>query len=488
MMSQAMLNTLSLAQLPAACAVPGYQRSLLQPGIVHLGLGAFHRAHQAAYTDAILGQGDLRWGIVGVSLRQPDTRNALAPQDNLYTLAIRGAQGETLRVIGALMSSLVAPENPAAVLAAMADPQCHIVSLTVTEKGYCYDPANRSLLQDHPDIVHDLAHPDTPRSALGFIVRALAQRKNSGLPPFTVLSCDNLPSNGDTARGLVCELAQRIDPQLADWIAAQGAFPNAMVDRIVPKTTDADRLEIATSLTLTDAWPVMTEEFTQWVIEDRFAGPRPAWQQVGVTMVDDARPYEHAKLRMLNGSHSSLAYLGILMGYLTVDRAMQDTDLTRFLERMMQSEIAPTLSRPALDAYRQDLLERFRNPSLNHQLHQIAMDGSQKLPQRLLGTIRARLAENLPIPCLSFAIAGWFHYLKEHTDDGVDYRICDPLAVLLREAANNEVDPVQALLNIKAVFGEEAPKEQGFVTPLRQHYARIAKAGTAQALQQLLDE
>lgn len=481
-----MINQHALPQLAAVCEVPAYDRTLLLPGIVHLGLGAFHRAHQAAYTEAILASGDLRWGIVGVSLRQPDTRNALVPQDNLYTLAIRSAQGERLRVIGALSATLVAPESPAAVLAAMSDARCQIVSLTVTEKGYCHDPASRALVFAHPDIVHDLAQPETPRSALGFIVRALQQRKKSGLPPFTVLSCDNLPSNGDTTRGLVLSLAEKIDPALAAWIAELGAFPNAMVDRIVPKTTDADRLDIASKLGVEDAWPVMTEEYTEWVIEDRFAGPRPAWERAGVTMVSDARPYEHSKLRMLNGSHSSLAYLGILIGYLTVDQAMQDAHLTQFLERMMQSEIAPTLSRPGLDSYRRDLLARFRNPSLNHQLHQIAMDGSQKLPQRLLGTIRDRLAENLPIACLGFAIAGWFHYLKEHTDGGTSYVMSDPLAAMLRTAANDGSDPVAALLQIKNVFGADLPQDERFVASVRQHYAAIAEAGTAAALQRLL--
>ncbi|MES2102704.1 MAG: mannitol dehydrogenase family protein [Pseudomonadota bacterium] len=487
-MSTQSINSHKLQQLAASAGVPGYDRKLVQPGIVHLGLGAFHRAHQAAYTDAVLAAGDLRWGIVGVSLRQSDTRDALAPQDNLYTLAIRSGQGESLFVIGALIKSLVAPENPPAVLAAMTDARCHIVSLTVTEKGYCHDPASRALMLEHPDIAHDLANPAAPRSAIGFIVRALALRRQAGTPPFTVLSCDNLPANGDTTRGLALAFAERIDPELAAWIAQRGAFPNAMVDRIVPKTTDADRTHIAEALGMHDAWPVMTEAFTQWVIEDRFAGPRPAWEQAGVTLVGDAQPYEHAKLRMLNGSHSSLAYLGILMGHTTVDQAMQDDNLPQFISDMMQQEIAPTLSRPGLDEYRAELLQRFRNPALRHQLHQIAMDGSQKLPQRLLGTIRVRLDADQEIQRLCFAVAGWLRYLAGSTDAGDGYALSDPLAASLQAAATGSSDPVQALLKINAVFGADLPADARFVEQIRTHYHHIAELGTAIAMQELTAE
>uniref|UniRef100_UPI00374DDDA9 mannitol dehydrogenase family protein n=1 Tax=Undibacterium sp. TaxID=1914977 RepID=UPI00374DDDA9 len=422
------------------------------------------------------------------SLRQADTRDALAPQDNLYTLAIRSELGERLQVIGALCKSLVAPENPPAVLEAMADARCHIVSLTVTEKGYCYDPASRSLLLDHPDIVHDLAHPAAPRSALGYIVRALAIRMQKNLPPFTVLSCDNLPSNGITTRGLVLAFAEKVDAGLAGWIAQHGAFPNAMVDRIVPKTTDEDRARVAAAFGMQDAWPVMTEAFTQWVVEDKFAGPRPAWEKAGVTIVSDAQPYEHAKLRMLNGSHSSLAYLGILMGHTTVDQAMQDEQLPQFISDMMEQEIAPTLLRPGLDQYREELLQRFRNPALKHQLHQIAMDGSQKLPQRLLGTIRARLEAGLEIQRLCFAVAGWLRYLAGSTDAGDSYALSDPLAASLQAAARDAVDPVQALLKINAVFGSDLPADARFVTQIRLHYHQMAESGTAMALQELTAE
>lgn len=479
------LATKQLAALAAHAAVPAYDRGALAPGIVHLGLGAFHRAHQAVYTEAVLAAGDLRWGIVGVSLRHGDTHAALAPQDHLYTVAVRDAGGERLQVIGVLMASLVAPASPAAVLAAMADARCHIVSLTVTEKGYCQDPASGTLQLDHPDVVHDLGHPDAPRSALGFVVRALALRRAAGAPPFTVLSCDNLPSNGITTRALVLALAHVIDPALAGWIADVGAFPNAMVDRIVPRTTDDDRAHVAGLLGVDDAWPVMTEAFSEWVIEDDFAGPRPAWEDAGAAIVRQAAPYEQAKLRMLNASHSTLAYLGILLGHATVDQAMADAGLAGFVQRMLIEEVEPTLTRPRLAAYRADLLQRFRNPALRHQLHQIAMDGSQKLPQRLLGTIRDRLAVGASCDCLCLAIAGWARYLAGRDQNGASYALSDPLADRLQQAARG-VDAdrvVAALLAIEAVFGGDLPRQPLFVEALTRQLRRIDNRGVAAAMQ-----
>jgi fructuronate reductase len=472
---------------------PQYQRDQLTPGIVHLGLGAFHRAHAAVYTDRAIAEGDPRWGIVGVSLRQADTRDALAPQDNLYTVAIRGASSaradgaerEQLHVVGALVGTLVAPENPQAVLAAMADACCHIVSLTVTEKGYCHDPATRALRMNHPDIVYDLAHPAAPRSAIGFIVRALALRHDAGLRPFTVLSCDNLPSNGHTTRGLVLAFAAKIDPELARWIDAYGAFPNAMVDRIVPKTTEEDRVRIANRLGADDAWPVMTEPFSQWVIEDAFAGPRPRWESVGVSIVAEVEPYENAKLRMLNGTHSSLAYLGSVAGYVTVDAAIGDATLAHFIATMMQEEIEPTLSRPKLPEYRAALLTRYRNPALKHQLQQIAMDGSQKLPQRLLGTIRDRLTARAPCDRLCFAVAGWLRYLAGKDEQGNAYPISDPLAERLHAAAIGSAEPeaqIAALLAVREVFGDDLPGNRQFVGALTRHLRSINQLGVIAAL------
>lgn len=485
------LSNAALAALAARAAgeviVPDYDRVSLAPGIVHLGLGAFHRAHQAVYTEHTLRAGDHRWGIVGVSLRRADTSKALAPQDHLYAVDVRDGATDSFQVIGALITSLVAPQSPAAVLDAMSDPRCHIVSLTITEKGYCRNPASGALQFDHPDIAHDLREAAAPRSAIGFVVRALALRRAAGLGPFTVLSCDNLPSNGDTMRALTLAFARKADPLLADWIELEGAFPNTMVDRIVPLTTDADRMRVAKQLGADDAWPVMTEPFSQWVIEDRFAGPRPAWERAGATLVGDARPYEQAKLRMLNGAHSALAYLGSLIGYDTVDQAIGAPAVLNFVERMLRDEVEPTLSRPALAAYRAELFARFRNTALDHRLQQIATDGSQKLLQRWLQSVRANLTSGTPTERLAFALAGWIAYLSGQDETGRTYAIADPLAGTLTEAVRSTlhadaVDAVQTLFEIESIFGCDLRAQPCFVAQVARHLSAIRAQGVVKAM------
>ena len=318
------LDDRTVGALSATVTRPPYDRQRLQPGIVHLGIGAFMRAHLAAATEAAIAAGDLRWGIVGVSLRQPDTRDALVPQDGLYTLAIRDAdaQGQPrqrLQVIGAVRSLLVAPENPGAVLDAIAAADTRIVSLTVTEKGYCHDPATGALRLDHPDIVHDLGHPHTPRSAIGMLVFGLQRRFAQGRGPITLMSLDNLPANGRVLRGAVLRFAEAVNPALAKRIADECRFPCSMVDRIVPRTTDADRAAVSQALGAEDRWPVLGEPFFDWAVEDHFAADRPDWTLGGARFVADAEPFERLKLRMVNGTHSSLAYLGAMAGWQTVD-------------------------------------------------------------------------------------------------------------------------------------------------------------------------
>jgi fructuronate reductase len=485
--SSARLSSATLPGLPAAVQRPAYDRTALEPGIVHLGLGAFHRAHQAVYTDAVLDRAFGPWGIIGVSLRSPDTRDALAPQDGLYSVAIRDADGEALRVVGCLRESLVAPEDPAAVLERLTRPSVRVVTLTVTEKGYCHDPATGALNEAHPDIVHDRANPSQPRTALGFLVEALARRRAAGTAPFTVLSCDNLPSNGDTVAGLLRRFASLRDPSLGAWVAEQVACPNSMVDRIVPATTDADRAQVAAALGATDAWPVMTEGFTQWVVEDRFPAGRPAWELVGVEMVADVHPYETMKLRLLNGSHSTLAYLGYLAGYETVAEAIADPGMARLIRGLMDEEAGPTLRLPPgadLERYKTALIARFRNPALRHRTWQIAMDGTQKLPQRLLGAVRDRLAAGLPIARLALGVAAWMRYAAGVDERGQPIDVRDPLAETLAEiAAGAAGDPdrlADGLLGLTAVFGTDLPADPRFTDParaaLRRLYAEGARA------------
>ncbi|TGS12291.1 mannitol dehydrogenase family protein [Mesorhizobium sp. M2E.F.Ca.ET.209.01.1.1] len=402
------LSNVTIAKLPAEVLVPRYARNSVTPGIVHLGVGAFHRAHQAAYVDACLADGESNWGIVGVSLRSPDTRDALKPQDGLYTLAIRDSAGEQLQVIGSIQSLLVAPEDPGAVLAALTDPRIRIVTLTITEKAYLR-AADGNLDGGHPDIVHDLANPGSPKTAHGFLAESLARRRAAGTPPFTVLCCDNLPANGATLHRLLIEFARLRDADLARHVADEVAFPSSMVDRIVPATTDADRTRIGQQLGVEDAWPVMTEPFRQWVVEDRFPAGRPAWERFGVTMVEDVGPFEDMKLRLLNGAHSGIAYLGLLSGHATVDRAFADPAIRQFVDGLW-AEAIPTLPQDAgLDttAYTAELAQRFSNTALAHRTAQIANDGSQKLPQRIVASALARLEAGAAPERLTLVVAAW---------------------------------------------------------------------------------
>lgn len=449
-------------------ARPAYDRAAVTTGIVHLGIGAFHRAHQAVYTDAVLAVGDNRWGILGASLRSPDTRNALAPQDGLYTLAVRDADGERLGVVGSVTRLLVAPEDPETLIAAMAAPATRIVSLTVTEKGYCHQPATGELDEDHPDVRHDLAQPGAPRSALGFIVEALNRRRSASMAPFTALCCDNLPHNGQTLRGVLTRFATLRDPDLGRYVAGELRCPSTMVDRIVPATTDDDRARVAAALRLADAWPIVTEPFSQWVIVDDFACGRPAWDRAGAQFVSDVAPFELAKLRLLNGSHSTLAYLGYLAGHDTVADAMAAPGFTALARGLMLEEAAPTLPPvPGLDieAYAESLLARFRNPALRHRTWQIAMDGSQKLPQRLLGTVRDRLAAGQPFGRAALGVAGWMRYVMGRDERGEAIDVRDPLADDLRRRTAGDPTPealVDACLSVAPVFGADLPRNREF--------------------------
>jgi fructuronate reductase len=426
------LSNNTIANVPAA--IPRYDRATVTPGIVHLGVGAFHRAHQAAYVDACLADGESNWGIVGVSLRSPDTRDALKPQDGLYTLAIRDSAGEQLQVIGSIQSLLVAPENPGAVLAALTDPRIRIVTLTITEKAYLR-AADGTLDSAHPDIVHDLANPGSPRTAHGFLAEALARRRIAGTLPFTVLCCDNLPANGATLHRLLIEFAKLRDADLGRHVADEVAFPSSMVDRIVPATTDADRTRIGQQLGVEDAWPVMTEPFRQWVVEDHFPAGRPAWERFGVTMVEDVGPFEDMKLRLLNGAHSGIAYLGLLSGHATVDRAFADPAIRQFVDRLW-AEAIPTLPQDAgLDPipYTAELAQRFSNTALAHRTAQIANDGSQKLPQRIVASALARLEAGLLPEHLSLVLAAWIAACAARGGALPEGHFTDPLDAALND-------------------------------------------------------
>jgi fructuronate reductase len=484
------LSLATLAGLRAGVCRFGYDRRQLQTGIVHLGLGAFARAHLAEYTEDVLERQFGAWGIVGVSLRSPDQRQRLTPQDGLYAALCREPAGTTARVIGCVTDCLVLPEAVEPVLALMARPTTKIVSLTITEKGYCHDPATGRLNAAHPDIRHDLEHPDIPRSAVGLIVAALARRMVSGLPPFTMLCCDNLPHNGALVQRLVLDFATLRDDKLAAWIERNGAFPCTMVDRIVPATTEAD-IALAAELTgLHDAATVAHEPFRQWVIEDRFVdGARPAWEHAGAELVADVAPFEAMKLRLLNGSHSALAYLGFLGGHETIGDCVADPAYRHFVQALWADEIIPVTPTPAgtdLHAYAASLLARYDNPAIRHRTAQIAMDGSQKLPQRLLGTIRDRLARGLPIRRLALTVAAWMFYVGGRDEQGQPFEVRDPLVATLASALAKVGDApgarVAALLGVEAVFGTDLAANQDFRRAVTTAYRQLLDQGAKRAV------
>ncbi|MET0365791.1 MAG: mannitol dehydrogenase family protein [Sphingobium sp.] len=448
------LSADTLAVLPASVARPAYDRAGVRRGVVHIGIGAFHRAHQAVVFDDALNAGDLRWGITAASLRSAQVREQMAPQDCLYTMLVRDGTAEQARVIGAVQQVIVAPDDPEALLAAMADADTHIVTLTITEKGYKLDPATGALNADDPQMAADLASLDRPQTAPGYLVAALARRRAGGIPPFTAISCDNLPHNGARLRRAVLELAQHHDPALATWIEAEGAFPETMVDRIVPATTAEDVDALAARLGVVDRAMVKTEPFLQWVIEDRFCGPRPDFG-AGVQLTAAVAPWEEAKLRLLNGAHSGIAYLGGLAGIDHVHEVLALPAARAFVEALWD-ESETTLSPPPeldLAAYRRALMARFDNPTLMHRTRQIAMDGSQKLPQRLLAPIAARRAAGQGVEALALAVAAWIAWQSGRDDLGGTHRVDDPLAEPIAARLDGAPD---AAARVDAILAYEA--------------------------------
>jgi fructuronate reductase len=455
--------------------IPAYDRDQVTIGAVHFGPGAFHRVHQACYLDDALAH-DPRWGITAVSLHSAGVRDALAPQDYLYTLAVLDEQPQT-RIIGALKDVLVAPESPGAVTQKLAAPAVMLITATVTEKGYCLKSSG-GLDFAHAEIVHDLAQPTAPRSLIGHLYAGLALRRALGHAPPNVVSCDNLTDNGPRLRRAVVELANEHDPDVARWIENEVAFPRTMVDSIAPATDAALRDRIAAQLGTADSWPVQREAFTQWVIEDCMRGPQPNWAALGVTITSDVAGFERAKLRLLNGAHTSLAYLGSLAGYETVAQAMRDPQLAAFVHTLMVEDIAPSVVAPRgfdVAGYIESVLRRFRNPALRHLLSQIAWDGSQKLPFRIFGTVQDAIQTRRPLTRLSMPIAAWFHFIRRKALQGE--RAVDPQAEKLfaiGTACNGEAaHDVGAFLALDRVFPATLATNPEFVTALTNAYAQL---------------
>jgi fructuronate reductase len=485
----------ALAALPGTVARPAYDPRGIGIGIVHLGIGAFHRAQTAVYSDDALALEPGHWGICGVSLRSADVRDRLVPQDGLYTAVEKSPAGIRRRIIGSVREVIFLGDQRAEVAARLAAAETHIVSLTITEKGYCHDPATGKLNFAHPDVVHDLAHRHQPQSAIGLIASALDARRRSHGGALTILCCDNLPHNGALVEGLVAAFADALDPALARWIEDHASFPSTMVDRIVPATTDADIADNDLALGLHDAAPVTHEPYKQWAIEDRFVSGRPRWEDAGAELVDDVAPFEAMKLRLLNGSHSAFAYLGFLAGHEFIYQVAAQPDFARFMRRLMADEVVPTLHVPIgvdVAAYQEALLTRFGNPALPHRTQQIAMDGSQKLPQRLLDTVRDNLRAGRSIDLLALAVAGWMRYVSGRDERGQAIKVADPLAeTFARVAAETGVDRggdpaalAQALLGIRVIFGDDLPGDRRFAGAVSTSLTALFATGAARTVAQ----
>ncbi|WP_455425183.1 mannitol dehydrogenase family protein [Dryocola sp. LX212] len=486
------MNTIASVTLPEGVGQPGYDRRALKTRIVHFGFGAFHRAHQALLTDRVLNAQGGDWGICEISLFSGDKlMSALRAQDHLYTVLEKGPEGNRAIIVGAVKECLNAKlDGMEAIIEKFCEPQVAIVSLTVTEKGYCIDPATGKLDAANERIMHDLQNPAEPHSAPGILVEALNRRRERGLPPFTVLSCDNIPDNGHVVRNAVIGMAEKRSQPLADWVREFVTFPSTMVDRIVPAATAESLQEITDALGVEDPCAISGEPFIQWVIEDNFIAGRPDWEVAGVEMVDDVMPWEQMKLRMLNGSHSFLAYLGYLAGYQHINECMADEHFKRAAHQLMMHEQAPTLRVKGIDLgqYACSLLERFANPALQHRTWQIAMDGSQKLPQRMLESVRWHLQNGDEWPCLALAIAGWMRYVSGVDDSGNAIDIRDPLAQkikgLVEQSSENE--RVAALLSLSEIFGNDLPKDEHFVQSVSAAWEKLRINGAKQAVADLL--
>lgn len=456
-----MARPLSLALLqdpPEAVRVPSYRPDELSPGIVHFGVGNFHRAHQALYLDTLFDLGESHdWAIVGAGILGSDAemRKTLEAQDWLTTIVERDAFGQSARISGA-MTDFVPVGDTAALVARLCDPRIRIVSMTITEGGYYLDSATGKFDATHPDITADAASLDAPRTVFGFIAAALRRRRDAGTAPFTVLSCDNIPGNGHVARDAVAGLAQLADPELANWIVNEVAFPNSMVDRITPATGEAERALVREDFGIEDAWPVTCETFTQWVIEDRFLTGRPALEKVGVSFVDDVTPFELMKLRILNGGHAAIAYPAGLMDIHFVHEAMQNELIAAYLDKLETEEILPAVP-PVPDtdlgAYYAKIVERFANPTVGDTVRRLCLDGSNRQPKFILPTVRDRVARNETVTGLALVSALWCRYCAGVTDSGAEIAPNDPIWDRLQERARAAKSDPSAFLGMTDIFG-----------------------------------
>lgn len=481
-----MLENSGNGRLAAKVTIPAYDRTSLAPGIVHIGVGGFHRAHQGVFLDEVAQQQiSFDWGVIGVGLRSGKGRQELLSQDCLYAVLERAPDRDAVRVVGVLRDYLYGPENRAAVLAVLSRPATRIVSLTVTGDGYGVDTAGRLDLDD-PSVARDLAQPLQPASVLGYLVESLRRRRDAGIAPFTVLSCDNIPRNGATARNAVVSFAALRDESLADWIEANVAFPASVVDRITPGTTAEHRRLLAEEFGVRDRGPVVSEDYLQWVIEDEFCNGRPPLEKVGAQFVTDITPYELNKKRLLNGSHCALGYLGYLCGHERIDEAIADPLLARYAEALMDEEVGPLLPRMLgldLAGYKRTLLTRFANPRIGDRLQRLCGRGSTKMPAYLLPSLTEAIEQGRPHDKLTLAVAAWIRYLRGVDFDGNRIVVEDDLKATLQPLAR--AADVRSLLQVRSVFGALGDDE-AFVGKLEEALRGLDRRGPAAAIEACL--
>ncbi|UMB61219.1 mannitol dehydrogenase family protein [Lutibacter sp. A80] len=477
------LNQNNLAKIANRIACPKYNRSDIKTGIVHVGIGGFHRAHEAFYTDQLLHDESVKdWGICGVALLDFDTKiyNTLKEQDGLYTLIVKELDGSfTKRVIGSIVDYLFAPENPSKVIEKMASPDVKIITLTITEGGYNYNEATKAFDFDNPLIQHDLEHPQAPKTIFGYLTEALKLRQERGLKGITIQSCDNIQGNGHMAKNMLLSYVKKAAPELVSWIENNVSFPNSMVDRITPATSPTDISNLVETSGIEDAWPVVCEPFKQWVIEDDFIAGRPAWEKVGAQFVEDVVPFEKMKLSLLNAGHSVLGILGDLMGYATIDESVHNNEIKKFLTNYMNIEVTPTLAGLEgvnLDEYKQSLLQRFGNIYIKDQIDRICSESSAKFPIFILPTVHKQLEKNGSVEFASFVVAAWAIYSLGKNENGKPLLIKDAMKAILNEKAILAKENPEAFLEIASIFGK-LKDSKIFVNAYTKAYTNIVKYG-----------
>jgi mannitol 2-dehydrogenase len=485
------LSRTTLKHLAPGVTAPSYDPQTITPGIVHFGVGGFHRAHQAMVMDDLMAAGVASdWGIAGVGVRQADLamKDALLPQDCLYTLSTKDMTEQRSRIIGSIIDFRYAPEDPEAVLSLLAEEKIRIVSLTITEGGYNFDQITGEFLWSNEEVAADLQRMSAPRTVFGFLTEALARRRAAGIAPFTVMSCDNIQGNGHLAKKMFVSFAAKVDPELAQWMESSVSFPNSMVDRITPVTTPENIAQAQETTGLVDAWPVVAETFFQWVLEDDFPAGRPPFEQAGVQLVEDVEPYELMKLRLLNASHQALAYFGYLKGYRLVHDAVNDPDIQALLRRYMSEEAQATLRPvPGVDLahYQDTLISRFTNAEVKDTVARLCAESSDRIPKWLVPVIRERLDRDLDVTLSAAVVASWARYAEGVDEHGEPIDVVDNLKTeVMALASHNDTDPLAFVKNEK-LFGDLATNE-GFTTPYLATLTTLRESGSAAALRQLV--